>query len=429
MEHYSLDVTKRMKEIKRQLDAVVGVGSEEGEGGGASSAAPAPAPVAAAAATDAASPPPPAPAAAPAMTPAALELILEELVETVEDVDCARDLALIGGLPTLLALLRAGTNDGASSSSPPLITSGVVARAAEALGAAAQANPPVQDWFLDGGALEVVLGLLREKEGKKEEEEEKGGEKEPFAKANTERTAEVRQKALMALSCLVRNWDRGTDALIAAGGVGTVVAHALAAVGEEATGEKKGKGGGGEGAGAASAAVPAPRVARKAFQVLASLFRDRPTEDCLRPVLNDASFARAAARALRDGEDEKDGGAEVRLAAAAAVEALAEAASEAGLSLESSPSSPVSLLLLLRAALETAESSAKERAEKAAKRKDEHAKDWAEEEAAAAAAALGALSLKPGEKKKRKEDGEEPATTAEAEKEKPTVVLSLPAPP
>jgi hypothetical protein len=250
MEHYSLDITKRMKEIKRQLDAVLGGGGSEGEkaSDGASVAA------SAASANDTTSSPPP-PLPTPA-TPAELEELLEELIETVEDVDCARDLALIGGLPTLLALLRAGaastsTSSSSSKSPPPsprLITSGVVSRAAEVLGAAAQANPPVQDWFLDGGAMEAVLGLLREKEGggeeegakEEEEEKERGGGKVPspsppssFVKADTERTAEVRQKALMALSCLARNCDRGTDALIASGGVRTVVEHALAAVGEE----------------------------------------------------------------------------------------------------------------------------------------------------------------------------------------------------
>lgn len=330
--------------------------------------------------------------------------------------------------PSRRAAAAAAPPPAAASPSPPgLVTSGVVARAAEALGAAAQANPPVQDWFLDGGALEAVLGLLREG-GERGEERSGGGGgrggKKGFARANTERAAEVRQKALMALSCLVRNCDRGTDALVAAGGVETVVEHALAAVGEAPAGAA-GEGTKGGGRGPSTAPVPAPRVARKAFQVLASLFRDRPTEGCLRFVLSDASFARAAARALRGGDEEEGGGgADVRLAAAAAVEALAGAAAEAGLPLESissSSSSPSPVSLLLRAALETAESSARERAERAAKRKDEHARDWAEEEAAAAAAALAALALEPGERKR-----EEPAETEE--KKKPAVVLSLPAP-
>jgi len=396
MEHYSLDITKRMKEIKRQLDAAVSGGgggrSEEADGDGGAE-------IGTAAPSD-----------------GVLEELLEELCEAVEDVDCARDLALIGGLPTLLSLIKAGGSGGEGGEEKPeprpLISSGVVARAAEALGTAAQSNPPVQDWFLEGGALEAVLGLLRR--GAEE------GEAAATAAAAAA-SAEVRQKALLALSCLARNCDKGADALIAAGGVETILEHALAAVGE---GEDlaKGKESSSSSSSSSSSVGVAPRVARKAFRLLASLFRDRPTEGCLRPALSGdevsggGKFARAAARALRNQGKENGDDAEVRLAAAAAVESLAKAASEAGISIENDQLNPFSLLL--RAALETAESTAAERASVAGERGDEHGRDWAEEEREACCAALRALSLKPREKKEvTEEEGERKA------------VLSLPAAP
>jgi hsp70-interacting protein len=59
------------------------------------------------------------------------ESLLEELAELTENIDFARDLAMIGGLPTLLKLLQ--------SPHP-----GLRARAAEVLATCAQANPPVQ---------------------------------------------------------------------------------------------------------------------------------------------------------------------------------------------------------------------------------------------------------------------------------------------
>ncbi|KAK9824816.1 hypothetical protein WJX81_001111 [Elliptochloris bilobata] len=142
------------------------------------------------------------------------EALLEELVEIVENIDFARDLAIIGGLPTLLRLLE--------SPHP-----GVRARAAEVLATCAQANPPVQDWFLEGGVLQPLLKLASDPDDT------------------------CRTKALLALSCLVRHHPASLDAFRRAGGL-RLLAAAL-----------------GDGA---------PRARRKALQLLREVLCERPED-------------------------------------------------------------------------------------------------------------------------------------------------------
>ena len=60
---------------------------------------------------------------------------------------CWADFDRIGGLPTLLSLLASEH-------------AGLRWRAAEVAAAAAQSNPPVQAWFLDGGMLPRLLHCL-----------------------------------------------------------------------------------------------------------------------------------------------------------------------------------------------------------------------------------------------------------------------------
>ena len=75
------------------------------------------------------------------------EQLLDELMELVENIDQAKDLSTIGGLPTLLSLL--------SCPHPSLQW-----RAAEVIATCAQNNPEVQDGFLQGGVLPAVWPLL-----------------------------------------------------------------------------------------------------------------------------------------------------------------------------------------------------------------------------------------------------------------------------
>ena len=76
------------------------------------------------------------------------EQLLDELMEIVENIDQAKDLSTIGGLPTLLSLL---TNPAHPS---------LQWRAAEVVAACAQNNPEVQDAFLREGVLPAVWPLL-----------------------------------------------------------------------------------------------------------------------------------------------------------------------------------------------------------------------------------------------------------------------------
>lgn len=138
--------------------------------------------------------------------------LLDELHDIVEDIDHARDLRPIGGLPTLLSLLHSEED-------------GLRARAAAVIGAAAQNNEPVQQWLLDGGALPPLVNQL----------------------ADSNSTARV--SAYTAVSCLVRHNTAGRQALLQGTGLAAVV--------------------GGLSNGA-------PRVQRKAAQLCGALLIDEP---------------------------------------------------------------------------------------------------------------------------------------------------------
>jgi hsp70-interacting protein len=96
------------------------------------------------------------------------------------------DLHKIGGLPTLLQLM--------SSQHPSLRW-----RAAEVAATCMANNPPVQRWFMAGGALSHILDLLSD----------------PNVKVQT--------KALLAVSALVRHYQPGLEAFRLAGGLQKVL--------------------------------------------------------------------------------------------------------------------------------------------------------------------------------------------------------------
>jgi hsp70-interacting protein len=139
------------------------------------------------------------------------ERLLDELLELVESIDAARDLARAGGLPMLLRLM--------APAAPPSLR----ARAAEVAATCCQNNPEVQAAFVEGGALPALWALAGE-----------GG-----AGAAA---AEVRLKGLLALSCMVRGDAAALDWFAAAGGAARLVELA---------------------------ARPEPRLQRKCLQVLA----------------------------------------------------------------------------------------------------------------------------------------------------------------
>ncbi|PNH10032.1 Nucleotide exchange factor SIL1 [Tetrabaena socialis] len=114
------------------------------------------------------------------------EALLEELMDIVSSIDYARDLHKLGGLPTLLELLE---------SPHPSIRW----RAAEVVATCVANNPPVQQWFLEGGVLPKLLAM-----------------------AAPSQPDVVRSKALLALSGLVRHFELGLQALREAGGIGAV---------------------------------------------------------------------------------------------------------------------------------------------------------------------------------------------------------------
>ncbi|KXZ51858.1 hypothetical protein GPECTOR_11g296 [Gonium pectorale] len=101
-----------------------------------------------------------------------------------------RDLHKIGGLPVLLELL--------DSPHPSLRW-----RAAEVVATCVANNPPVQQWFLEGGVLPRLLAL-----------------------AEPEQPPTVRAKAVLALSGLVRHFAPGLQALRDAGGIRSLVSAA-----------------------------------------------------------------------------------------------------------------------------------------------------------------------------------------------------------
>lgn len=180
-----IDLSNRMVDITSALN--------EGEGGSAAANA-------AAAST------------APPATLEEKERLLEELVEIVESIDQAKDLATVGGLPTLLALLRG----------PEL---SLAWRAAEVMATCVQNNPEVQETFLEKQVPQAVLPLVSAAQ------------------------AIVRVKAWLALSCQVRGHAPSLRWFLGEGGVAHLV---------EATCDED------------------PRVHRKALQLLAYVLAAAP---------------------------------------------------------------------------------------------------------------------------------------------------------
>uniref|UniRef100_A0A7S0WF29 Nucleotide exchange factor Fes1 domain-containing protein n=1 Tax=Chlamydomonas leiostraca TaxID=1034604 RepID=A0A7S0WF29_9CHLO len=172
LKHYMQDFGARMKEIKASLDT--GVRAEQP-------------PAAGAAASESAPPPPP----AQRLSLEDKELLLEELLDIVSSIDFARDLHKVGGLPTLLDLL--------DCDQPSLRW-----RAAEVVATCMANNPPVQQWFMQGGVLPRLLRLL---------DEEGAGEP----------GASLRTKGLLAVSALVRHNRPGLEAVRLAGGLPRLV--------------------------------------------------------------------------------------------------------------------------------------------------------------------------------------------------------------
>ncbi|KAK9904287.1 hypothetical protein WJX75_008419 [Coccomyxa subellipsoidea] len=141
--------------------------------------------------------------------------LLDDLMEIVEQIDYARDLTHIGGLPTLLGLLG-------SCHAP------VRASAAEVVATCVQNHPPVQQMFMEGGALPRLLQLLQDPD--------------PIC----------RRKALLALSCLTRHNDAAMDAFRAEGAL-----NLLLSVAQDSAD---------------------PRQRRKALQLLREVLRHRPAD-------------------------------------------------------------------------------------------------------------------------------------------------------
>ncbi|KAF5833821.1 armadillo-type protein [Dunaliella salina] len=145
------------------------------------------------------------------------EALLEELADWVTSIDHARDLHAIGGLPTLLGLMDNNT-------APSLRW-----RAAEVAATCMANNPAVQQWFLDGGLLPKLLGLLdaephglaqqqQQQQQKVEqdgtsaaqgssEQQQGGSHAEDGGKQHSdgELCAALQVKALLALSALIRH--------------------------------------------------------------------------------------------------------------------------------------------------------------------------------------------------------------------------------
>lgn len=107
------------------------------------------------------------------------EVALEELADWVDDINNANDLKAIGGLTVLLHHLHSAH-------------AGIRWRACEVLGIMTQNNPKAQEQVLTSGAQPVLLRLLR-----------------------SDDSTDVRVKALLAISSLVRHNEQALSAFIA----------------------------------------------------------------------------------------------------------------------------------------------------------------------------------------------------------------------
>lgn len=107
--------------------------------------------------------------------------------DLVEDIDVACDLAKVGGLPPLLAMMRDSPH------------ARLRALSAEVVATCVQNNPAAQAALLDAGALDAVLACAR---------------------SDADSTA--RGKALLALSCLVRGCDAAAIAFRLGDGFGAL---------------------------------------------------------------------------------------------------------------------------------------------------------------------------------------------------------------
>ncbi|KAL6745404.1 armadillo-type protein [Haematococcus lacustris] len=85
---------------------------------------------------------------APVPSLADMEEQLDELMDIVTSIDFARDLHKVGGLSTLLALLACPQHS-------------LQWRAAEVAATCMANNPPVQQWFFEGGLLPALMPLLQ----------------------------------------------------------------------------------------------------------------------------------------------------------------------------------------------------------------------------------------------------------------------------
>lgn len=121
--------------------------------------------------------------AADAAVIARKEAALEELADWVDDINNANDLKSIGGLAVLMHHL--------ASAHP-----GIRWRACEVLGIMVQNNPKAQEQVMSAGALPILLSLLR-----------------------SDTDTDVRVKALLAISSLVRHNESALTDFVAGGGV------------------------------------------------------------------------------------------------------------------------------------------------------------------------------------------------------------------
>uniref|UniRef100_A0A7S0VY40 Nucleotide exchange factor Fes1 domain-containing protein n=1 Tax=Polytomella parva TaxID=51329 RepID=A0A7S0VY40_9CHLO len=149
------------------------------------------------------------------------EIMMDELLDIICSIDYARDLHRIGGLPTLLLILRG----------PHVSLSW---RAAEIIATCAQNNPPVQKWFLEANALSPLLDVLRRAteiqtflnrnsnpavSENVESNVSDVSNSEPHFKNPELPHPDLSAKVLLAVSALVRGHPDGLAALVASGGI------------------------------------------------------------------------------------------------------------------------------------------------------------------------------------------------------------------